>query len=53
MNKMLTAIASGIIEGLLISSAIFGRNALAFIVATGFFIIQWKHLGKSAHKTRV
>lgn len=48
MNKMLLAILSGVLEGLLICSAMLSRNTVAFVAATGFFIIQWKHLEKSA-----
>lgn len=53
MNRMLKAITSGILEGLLIASAILGRNVVLSVAATGFFIIQWKNLGKSTHETSV
>jgi len=46
MGKMVIAITSGILEGLLICAGIFTKNALALAVAVVFFVIQWKHLGK-------
>jgi len=46
MGKMVIAVASGILEGLLISAGIFTKNALALAFAVVFFVIQWKHLGK-------
>jgi len=46
MDRMLIAVISGILEGLLISSGIFTKNALVLGAAVIFFIVQWRHLGK-------
>ncbi len=47
MDRMLIAIGSGMLEGLLICVGIFTRNPIALAIATVFFIAQWKHLGRS------
>jgi len=46
MDRMLIAIVSGILEGLLICIGIFTKNPLALALAIIFFIAQWKHLGR-------
>jgi len=46
MDRMLIAVVSGILEGLLICTGIFTKNVPALIVAAIFFGAQWKHLGK-------
>jgi len=48
MDRMLIAVISGILEGLLICSGMFTQNALVLGAAIIFFVIQWRYLGKTS-----